>query len=35
MENERMKDGIPLVNAVQNDLKALAEKMDLNFDNYL
>ena len=35
MEKERMQKGIPLVDAVQNDLKALAGKMDLNFDNYL
>ena len=35
MEKERMQKGIPLVDAVQNDLKALAEKMDLTFNNYL
>jgi LDH2 family malate/lactate/ureidoglycolate dehydrogenase len=32
MENERMQKGIPLVDAVQNDLKALAEKMNLTFE---
>ncbi|NBV10475.1 MAG: Ldh family oxidoreductase [Chitinophagia bacterium] len=32
MEKERMQKGIALVDGVQNDLKALAEKMDLNFD---
>jgi LDH2 family malate/lactate/ureidoglycolate dehydrogenase len=31
MEKERMQKGIPLVGAVQNDLKALAEKMSLSF----
>jgi LDH2 family malate/lactate/ureidoglycolate dehydrogenase len=31
MEKERMQAGIPLVDAVQNDLKALAEKMSLSF----
>jgi len=31
MENERMQKGIPLVDAVQNDLKTLANKMDLSF----
>ena len=31
MEKERMQKGIPLVGAVQNDLKALAEKMNLSF----
>jgi len=31
MEKERMQNGIPLVQTVQNDLKALAEKMDLSF----
>ena len=32
MEKERMQKGIPLVDAVQNDLKALAEKMNLSFE---
>jgi hypothetical protein len=32
MEQERMQNGIPLVDEVQNDLKALAEKMDLFFE---
>jgi LDH2 family malate/lactate/ureidoglycolate dehydrogenase len=32
MEKERMQKGIPLVGAVQNDLKALAEKMNLSFE---
>jgi hypothetical protein len=32
MEKERMQIGIPLVDAVQNDLKALAEKMGLSFE---
>jgi hypothetical protein len=27
-----MQKGIPLVDAVQNDLKALAEKMNLTFE---
>ena len=31
MEKERMQNGIALVDAVQNDLKALAEKMSLTF----
>jgi L-2-hydroxycarboxylate dehydrogenase (NAD+) len=30
MEKERMQNGIPLVDAVQNDLSALAEKMNLS-----
>jgi hypothetical protein len=32
MEKERMQNGIPLGDAVQNDLKALAEKMNLTFE---
>ena len=32
MEKERMQKGIALVDAVQNDLKTLAEKMDLPFE---
>jgi hypothetical protein len=32
MENERMQNGIPLVGAVQNDLKTLAQKMHLSFE---
>ena len=32
MENERMQNGIPLVDAVQNDLKTLAQKMSLSFE---
>jgi LDH2 family malate/lactate/ureidoglycolate dehydrogenase len=32
IENERMQKGIPLVDVVQNDLKALAEKMNLSFE---
>ncbi|MFM2015917.1 MAG: hypothetical protein RIQ51_1407 [Bacteroidota bacterium] len=32
MEKERMQNGIPLVDMVQNDLKALAEKMALAFN---
>jgi LDH2 family malate/lactate/ureidoglycolate dehydrogenase len=31
MEKERKQKGITLVGAVQNDLKALAEKMSLSF----
>jgi L-2-hydroxycarboxylate dehydrogenase (NAD+) len=31
MENERMQFGIPLVDSVQNDLKALAEKYGIDF----
>jgi LDH2 family malate/lactate/ureidoglycolate dehydrogenase len=32
MEKERMQNGIPLVGAVQNDLKTLAQKMHLFFE---
>ena len=32
MEKERLHNGIPLVDLVQNDLMALAEKMDLTFE---
>ncbi len=32
MELTRMRDGIPLVQSVQSDLLALANKMDLSFD---
>jgi LDH2 family malate/lactate/ureidoglycolate dehydrogenase len=32
MENERLQNGIPLVDAVEKDLKALAEKLDLAFE---
>jgi LDH2 family malate/lactate/ureidoglycolate dehydrogenase len=30
MEKERMQNGIPIVQAVQNDLSGLAEKMNLS-----
>jgi LDH2 family malate/lactate/ureidoglycolate dehydrogenase len=32
MEKERMQNGIPLVQTVQNDLKTLAQKMSLSFE---
>jgi LDH2 family malate/lactate/ureidoglycolate dehydrogenase len=32
IENERMQNGIPIVQAVQQDLIALAEKMNLSFE---